>query len=129
MQEWCTKWQILIQPSDIKGEESILEDLHNLCDNTKMFAVAAVAYLARRNAALKAKPSKSSLQLTLSQSRSGGSVANGPLIEVTDEMIIALRKLLDDSTEHVRVPSAIVLHCIDKQCEKVIINIISGVHN
>ena len=42
-----------------------------------------------------------------------------PLIEVTDEMVEAVEKLLEDSTEHVRVPAAILLYCIDKQCEKV----------
>ena len=116
VQEWCTKWQIHIQPSDVKGAELILDDLYNLCDNTKMFAIALVAYLARNSAAIKSKSSKSSLQLNLSQSRSHGIV---PPVEVTDDIVDAVRKLLEDNTEHVRVPSAVLLYCIDKQYEKV----------
>ena len=121
MQEWCTKWQILVQPSDLKGEESVLDDLHNLCDNTKMFAIATVAYLARISATVKSKSSKSSLQLNLSQLRSHGAVNGQQLCvtEVSDEMVNAVRKLLEDSTEHVRVPGVVLLYCLDKQCDKV----------
>lgn len=115
VQEWCTKWQIHVQLSDIKGEESILDDLHNLCDNTKMFAIASVAQLARHRAIIK---SKSSLRLSSPRSRSNN-MMNSPVMEVTVEMVNALQKLLEDHTEHVRVPSAILLYCIDKQCKKV----------
>ena len=118
VQEWCSKWQIHIQLGDLRGEDSILDGLHNLSDNTKMFAIASVAQLARRHAIAKAKSSKSSLLLNLSQSRSNASM-NCPLIEVTDEMLDAVETLLEDSTEHVRVPAALVLYCMDRQCEKV----------
>ena len=118
MQEWCSKWQIHIQLGDVRGEDSILDNLHNLCDNTKMFAIASVAQLARRHTIAKAKSSKSSLLLSLSQSRSTASVSC-PLIEVTDEMLDAMERLLEDSTEHVRVPAAVVLYCMDRQYEKV----------
>ena len=118
MQEWCSKWQIHIQLGDLRGEDSILDGLHNLCDNTKMFAIASVAQLARHHAIAKAKSSKSSLLLSLSQSKSTASVSC-PLIEVTDEMLDAVERLLEDSTEHVRVPAALVLYCMDRQCEKV----------
>ena len=118
VQEWCNKWQIHIQLGDLKGEDSILDGLHNLCDNTKMFAIASVAKLARHHAIAKARSSKSSLQLSLAQSRNNVSV-NCPLIEVSDEMLDAVERLLEDSTEHVRVPAAVVLHCTDRHCEKV----------
>ena len=118
VQEWCTKWQIHIQLGDLRDEDSILDGLHNLCDNTKMFAIASVAQLARHHAIAKAKSSKSSLLLSLSQSRSNDSVSC-PLIEVTDEMLDAVERLLEDGTEHVRVPAAVVLYCKDRQCEKV----------
>ena len=42
---------------------------------------------------------------------------NCPLIEVSDEMLDAVERLLEDSTEHVRVPAAVVLHCTDRHCE------------
>ena len=121
VQEWCSKWQIHVQLGDLRGEDSILDGLHNLCDNTKMFAIASVAQLARRYAIAKAKSSKSrsSLLLSLSQSRSNASSVNCPLIEVSDEMLDAVERLLDDGTEHVRVPAAIVLYCMDRQSEKV----------
>ena len=124
VQEWCTKWEIHVPLGDIKGEESILDDLHNLCDNTKMVAIAAVAHLARLAATIKSKASKSSLQLGMSRSRSNtttsaAAIVNSAPVEVTEDMVNAVRKLLDDSTEHVRVPSAVLLYCLDKQCEKV----------
>ena len=121
VQEWCSKWQIHVQLGDLRGENSILDGLHNLCDNTKMFAIASVAQLARRYAIAKAKSSKSrsSLLLSLSQSRSNASSVNCPLIEVSDEMLDAVERLLDDGTEHVRVPAAIVLYCMDRPSEKV----------
>ena len=121
MQEWCSKWQIHVQLGDLRGEDSILDGLRNLCDNTKMFAIASVAQLARRHAIAKAKSSKSrsSLLLSLSQSRSNASSVNCPLIEVSDEMLDAVERLLDDGTEHVRVPAAIMLYCMDRQSEKV----------
>jgi hypothetical protein len=122
VQEWCSKWEIHIHPGDLTGEDSmILDGLHNLCDNTKMFAIASVTQLARHHAIAKAKLSKSrsSLLLSLSQSRSNASSVNCPLIEVSDEMLDAVERLLDDGTEHVRVPAALVLYCMDRQCEKV----------
>ncbi len=99
----------------------ILDGLHNLCDNTKMFAIASVAQLARHHATSKAKlsKSKSSLLLSLSQSRGNASSVNYPLIEVSCEMLDAVERLLDDGTEHVRVPAALVLYCMNRQCEKV----------
>ena len=118
VQEWCTKWEIHVPLGDIKGEESLLDDLHNLCDNTKMVAIAAVAHLARLSATIKSKASKSSLQLSLSQSQSNATVTCPPL-EVTEDMVCAVRRLLEDSTEHVRVPSAVLLYCLDRECEKV----------
>lgn len=118
MQEWCTKWEIHVPLGDIKGEESLLDDLHNLCDNTKMVAIAAVAHLAKLSATIMSKPSKSSLQLSMSQSRSNATM-NCPPVEVTEHMVCTVRRLLEDSTEHVRVPSAVLLYCLDRQCEKV----------
>ena len=118
MQEWCTKWEIHVPLGDIKGEESLLDDLHNLCDNTKMVAIAAVAHLAKLSATVKSKSSKSSLELSTSKSRSNATL-NCPPVEVTEDMVCAVRRLLEDSTEHVRVPSAVLLYCLDRQCEKV----------
>ena len=117
MQEWCGKWQIHIRLSDLKGEDSILDGLHNLCNNTKMFAIASVAQLARHHA--KIKSSKTSLEPGLPELKSTA-CSSCPLIEVTDEMLDAVEKLLEDSTEHVCVPAAVVLYCMDKQSEKVL---------
>ena len=50
VREWCGKWQIHLQPKDIADRDTILTDIHNLCDTMRMIAVASIALLAERQA-------------------------------------------------------------------------------
>ncbi len=110
--EWRKKWQLHLQLKDVASHNSILLDLQNVCDTIRMLAVTSIALLAEQQAlsVLKLSPSSSS------------SSSEKQLVCVSGEMVEALIQRLEDATEHVRVPSAITLYCMDKQNEKVSYN-------
>lgn len=116
---WCTKWHVHLQLKDIAEEENILSDMHSLCDTTRMITIASIALLAEQEAITEDKLKAVPLKDSYSSMRSRSQVRVLP--QVTEKMVMELYRLLDDTAEHVRVPSAVVLYCIDRQNQKVCI--------
>lgn len=77
-----------------------------------MIAVASLSLLAEQQAVskLKASPSNASIH----------SNSENELSIVSAEMVEGLQERLEDAAEHVRVPSAITLYCLNRQNKKVI---------
>ena len=103
--EWHKKWQLHLQLKDVADHNSILADLQNVCETTRMLAITSIALLAEHRAL-------SEMKLSPSSSSSSSAAEK-------HEMVEALTQQLKDTTEHVRVPSAITLYCMDKQNEQV----------
>lgn len=120
---WCAKWQIHLQLKDIADEATILNDLHSLCDTTRMTAIASISLLAEQEASVKAKLKTVPLRDTCSYS-SKETRPHDKVLSVSEEMVEGLCRLLNDSAEHVRVPSALVLYSIDRQNQKVCVWVI-----
>ena len=123
---WCAKWHIHLQLKDIADEANILSDMHNLCDTTRMIAVASIALLAEQEAITEDKLKAVPLKDSYSSMRLRSQVRVLP--QLTEKMVVELCRLLDDTAEHVRVPSAVVLYCIDRQNQKVCVKVYMYIH-
>lgn len=106
--EWCEHWNIHVQLKDI-DESLITEGMRSTCSNSRMFAVASLAVLAR---SYPLKSPKAFPRLT-------GGLDELSERGVAPHLVEGLCRLLGDPLEHVRVPAAVVLYCIDRQSEKV----------
>ena len=106
LREWSAMWHIHLQLKDTAGCSAVLEDLASLCDNTRKAAVLCISLIAERE--LK---SASLLHVSPSQQQRGQWV--GPA------HVAGLERLLTDPVEHVRVPVALSLLCMDKHSDQV----------
>ena len=109
-------WRIHIRLAEVSDDASLVRDMVNLSDNTRMLAVASVAVLAANEATLLKKRDNLNSPVRLHQK-------NVSLKEnsrsVSDELVKELCRLLEDPALHVRVPSAITLYCMEKKSDKV----------
>lgn len=115
MREWSTQWKLHISLNDLNevcDDGFLVQDMKSVCDNTRMYAIAAVSLLAENQALL---PSRRGSRTAL-----GFNKTPAPSVErmVSTELVNELQRLLDDSSPHVRVPAAITLYSMDKQTEK-----------
>ncbi len=113
MKEWCRAWKLHVTLSEVCSDTTLLQDLHSINDQIKMYAIATVSVLAENEAVQALRVVSSSL---FAESH------DTPVWmerKVSGEMVQALRRLLDDEEVHVRVPSAIALYTMDKQTDKV----------
>lgn len=104
--EWGQRWHIHITPQDIT-EASILKEMTKFSDNSKMSAIVALAVLAEKYPHLSSPDSSSHREEDKRD------------IGLCPELIVRLSPLLGEETEHVRVPAAIVLHCLGREDPKV----------
>lgn len=107
------QWHLHIRTKEIEDDESLVKDMANLSNNTKMLAIAAVAILIENE-------SRSCLE-PVSRTTSKYVVPSSTR-RVSEELLEELERLLDDDAVHVRVPSAITLYARGMQSKKVSIS-------
>ena len=109
--EWCDKWHIHVQPNNVTMQ-SILEDLGSLCSNSRKFAIAATALLTENHTRNTAAADRLRRHATNSEVATAWQT-------VSPHLEAKLCQLLDDPVEHVRVPAAVTLYCLEKENDKV----------
>ena len=122
--EWCNKWQLHLQLKDVKDQRGILNDMHSLCDNTKMFAITSVALLAE-NEAISHTKSQSGVILIAANEKSREAMTDCPVVVggVSSSLVEGLCQLLSSQVEHIKVPSALTLYCLNKQNQQVCLHV------
>ena len=119
VREWCGQWQLHIRLREVGDNSSLVQQMSSVSDHTRMYAVAAIAVLAENQAVMALKARSPQPEFTLEPLSPPSASAPWAERKVSNVLVEELKRLLDDSTVHVRVPSALTLYCMSQQTQEV----------
>lgn len=105
-----------MQLKEVKPVAALIKSMHSLSNHVRMLAVMSVALLAENQAATWQRRCKTRHRGFQWSDRDEALQVDN---KVTDKLVQALERLLDDSVVRVKVPSAITLYAINRHTTKV----------